>query len=108
MANRTIRRADRGRLGQLIADDPDHDAIELSLSKQHICKPKHWGSTLAADHREKRKALGETYQAIGGRAEMMIRSYETLLLTELDPALRAAYRNSLDWYLQKRKPIEKK
>ncbi|TVP72222.1 MAG: hypothetical protein EA339_07435 [Rhodobacteraceae bacterium] len=103
MANRQLRRKDRAELSAFVDQPEDDDRILPDLAQAHRDKPCHWGSELAADHRNRREALMRDYQAAGGRAQMMIDRFSALLATETDPMSRKMWQNNLDWYLSRRR-----
>ncbi len=103
MANRQLRRKDRAELSTFVDQPESDDHILPDLAQAHRDKPRHWGSTLAAEHRENRDALRRAYEAAGGRAEMMIDRFSNLLATETDPMRRKMWQINLDWYISRRR-----
>ena len=102
MANRQIRRTDRAALATLVDLPEGEERIPPDLAQAHRDKPRHWGSTNAAEHRENRDTLLRAYQAAGGRTQMMIDRFAALLAAETDPMRRSMWQTNLDWYLSRR------
>ena len=61
MENRTIRRKDRQGL------DPDLEEQADQIKLEHQRKERHWGTNLAADHRENQEQAHAYFRDVGGR-----------------------------------------
>jgi hypothetical protein len=68
MANREIRRTDKTDLRSIAVADPEADTIAPDLSDRHGTKWKSWGSSKAADHRDRQAEAHAEFRAAGGRA----------------------------------------